>query len=67
MAKLVCPVCGKSRELFEKPEKWLPFCSPRCKQVDLGKWLMGQYEVSSPLGPENLSDHSDHTQRDTND
>ena len=64
MARPVCPVCGKSRDLFEKPEKWLPFCSPRCKQVDLGKWLVGHYEISRPLEPEDLPET---TQQDRND
>jgi uncharacterized protein len=35
-----CPICGKpaSREL-------LPFCSPRCRDVDLNRWLSGSYVV----------------------
>ncbi len=58
MERPVCPVCKKSRDLFEKPEKWLPFCSSRCKQVDLGKWFFGQYEISRPLEPEDFADPS---------
>lgn len=64
MARPDCPVCGKKRDLFEKPERWLPFCSLRCKQVDLGKWLLGEYDVSRPLEPE---DTADITQQDQND
>jgi endogenous inhibitor of DNA gyrase (YacG/DUF329 family) len=26
-----------------------PFCSPRCRTIDLGKWASGAYVVSSPL------------------
>jgi endogenous inhibitor of DNA gyrase (YacG/DUF329 family) len=35
-----CPICGKpaSREI-------LPFCSPRCRDVDLNRWLSGSYVV----------------------
>ena len=29
-----------------------PFCSPRCRTIDLGKWLGGEYVISRPLGPE---------------
>jgi endogenous inhibitor of DNA gyrase (YacG/DUF329 family) len=34
----------------------LPFCSPRCKTIDLGKWLGGDYTVSRPLEPEDWLD-----------
>jgi hypothetical protein len=29
--------------------KDLPFCSERCRTIDLGKWASGQYVVSSPV------------------
>jgi endogenous inhibitor of DNA gyrase (YacG/DUF329 family) len=32
-----------------------PFCSDRCRKIDLGKWAMGVYKISSPvLDPEVL-------------
>jgi hypothetical protein len=32
-----------------------PFCSDRCRRIDLGKWAMGEYKISSPvLDPEVL-------------
>jgi endogenous inhibitor of DNA gyrase (YacG/DUF329 family) len=37
---LRCPVCGKPRE-----ERFRPFCSRRCAQIDLGRWLKGSYAV----------------------
>jgi endogenous inhibitor of DNA gyrase (YacG/DUF329 family) len=41
-----CPVCSrKVGPLAENPG--FPFCSPRCKQVDLGKWLDEAYRISS--------------------
>ena len=38
-----CPECGKpaSRESF-------PFCSTRCKHVDLNRWLSGAYAIPGP-------------------
>ena len=34
-----------------------PFCSDRCRKIDLGKWAMGLYKISSPvLDPEVLED-----------
>jgi hypothetical protein len=35
-----CPQCGKPRAL-----RYRPFCSPRCRDLDLGKWLDGSYAV----------------------
>jgi endogenous inhibitor of DNA gyrase (YacG/DUF329 family) len=34
-----------------------PFCSDRCRLIDLGKWASGVYKISSPvLDPEVLED-----------
>jgi hypothetical protein len=41
--KVKCPKCGKET-LFEG-NPFRPFCSERCKLVDLGKWLSGSYTV----------------------
>jgi len=39
-----CPNCGKPAA--PGPEnKSAPFCSPRCRQVDLGRWLGEEYRV----------------------
>ena len=38
-----CPICGK---LFVGDE-YLPFCSKRCADVDLGRWFNGSYAVAS--------------------
>lgn len=35
-----CPVCGK-----QTAERWRPFCSKRCADVDLGRWLKGSYAI----------------------
>jgi uncharacterized protein len=35
-----CPICGKSAE-----QKYRPFCSKRCADVDLNRWLSGSYVV----------------------
>jgi uncharacterized protein len=44
-----CPICGTSiRDVPDDyPER--PFCSARCKLVDLGNWLDEKYRISSPL------------------
>jgi len=50
-----CPICKAEREVADDFE-FRPFCSSRCKLIDLGNWLSGAYVVSRPLGPEDLSD-----------
>lgn len=47
-----CIVCNST--LSDKVERSLhPFCSMRCKAVDLGKWLAEDYSISTPLFSEN--------------
>jgi endogenous inhibitor of DNA gyrase (YacG/DUF329 family) len=35
-----CPECGKPAN-----PATLPFCSPRCRDVDLNRWLSGRYVI----------------------
>ena len=44
--KLKCPICKKPI-LAKAPE--FPFCSDRCRLIDLGKWASGGYVISSPV------------------
>lgn len=37
-----CPICGKPAVI-----KWRPFCSKRCADIDLGRWLGGSYRIGS--------------------
>ena len=41
-----CPICRK-KVTRENPE--FPFCSERCRIIDLGNWASGKYVVSTPL------------------
>jgi len=41
---VACPTCGKSVEWAPR-STWRPFCSKRCKTVDLGAWATEQYRV----------------------
>ena len=49
-----CPICGK-----ESAERYRPFCSRRCSDVDLGRWLTGAYVVPGPEVEEDQSSDSD--------
>jgi uncharacterized protein len=43
-----CPIC--KRETVYKENPFRPFCSERCKLIDLDNWLSGRYRVSTPVG-----------------
>jgi uncharacterized protein len=44
--KLHCPICKKA---VKSTDAEFPFCSPRCRTIDLGKWASGAYVISSPV------------------
>ena len=44
--KVRCPICKKAVKTAD-PE--FPFCSQRCRTIDLGKWASGGYVISSPV------------------
>ena len=52
--RLRCPNCGKETAFSEEPSG--PFCSSRCKLVDLGKWFGEEYRISEPLRPEHFAE-----------
>lgn len=49
-----CPICHK-----EQDAKYRPFCSRRCADVDLGKWLTGSYTIpAQAIDDENPADEA---------
>ena len=44
-ASVKCPICGKEVAL-DDPN--MPFCSDRCRVIDLGNWATEKYVISSP-------------------
>jgi hypothetical protein len=46
-----CPVCGKAAP-FDASNPFRPFCSERCKLIDLGQWANEAYRVPTAEGPE---------------
>lgn len=42
-----CPICGKP-----EVRRYRPFCSARCQEVDLGRWLKGGYRLPTEERPE---------------
>jgi hypothetical protein len=47
-----CPICNKPVKALHdplKPNRYFPFCSERCKLIDLGRWLGEKYRI--PMAP----------------
>ncbi|MCB1887786.1 MAG: DNA gyrase inhibitor YacG [Rhodocyclaceae bacterium] len=40
-----CPQCGQAA-IWAPENRWRPFCSERCRQIDLGAWASDQYRVA---------------------
>jgi endogenous inhibitor of DNA gyrase (YacG/DUF329 family) len=45
-----CPRCGK-KSPFTPENAWRPFCSERCKLIDLGAWADESYRVPDSSAP----------------
>jgi endogenous inhibitor of DNA gyrase (YacG/DUF329 family) len=46
-----CPNCGRLVARFPaQAAPFFPFCSRRCKLVDLGKWFRGEHRIEGPPG-----------------
>jgi endogenous inhibitor of DNA gyrase (YacG/DUF329 family) len=64
LIKLRCPICKKPAKATDTD---FPFCSERCRLLDLGKWASGAYVISSPVTdadetvPDNVHDKEDAT------
>lgn len=43
---LNCPTC---KAIVTVKDEEFPFCSERCRTIDLGKWASGAYRISSPI------------------
>jgi endogenous inhibitor of DNA gyrase (YacG/DUF329 family) len=50
-----CPICGKPRDM-----KFRPFCSKRCADLYLAKWLRGEYAIpGAPTSEESIDPEGD--------
>ena len=60
--KIICPTCKKKTTREENP--WRPFCSERCKLIDLGRWVSEEYRITGEkVEEEKKSDHTDNKNR----
>ncbi|BBK31497.1 hypothetical protein EDC65_0301 [Stella humosa] len=52
MTQSACPICGEPAK-----EAHRPFCSSRCRSIDLGRWLNEAYRI--PAGPADEPDENE--------
>ena len=57
LSRIKCPTCKKVGDWFAG--SYGPFCSKRCKLVDLGKWFGEENAISEPLRPEHLEEFAE--------
>jgi uncharacterized protein len=59
--KFRCPICKKTTDSETIPE--FPFCSERCKLLDLGNWSSEKYVISEPAIDDTLFEDLDRSQK----
>ena len=58
-----CPICKKP---VASTSEDFPFCSERCRTIDLGKWASGDYKISSPILDPDLLEDLEHAEQQSN-
>jgi uncharacterized protein len=54
--RITCPICKTVLENAPEDHEARPFCSARCKLVDLGNWLNESYRIPTGERPEGTDD-----------
>jgi len=49
-----CVICDRETEYWGPLPSVYPFCGPRCKLIDLGRWLREEYSIERDLRAEDL-------------
>jgi uncharacterized protein len=57
---LRCPTC---RKIVLRTDAEFPFCSDRCRVIDLGKWASGHYVISSPVNDPESGGEAEYTEQ----
>lgn len=52
--QVACPACGGPSP-YSPQNPWRPFCSERCKQMDLGAWASEDFRVPADAPPEDAT------------
>ncbi|MES3036530.1 MAG: DNA gyrase inhibitor YacG [Bdellovibrionota bacterium] len=51
---VTCPQCRKPA-IYSSENPYRPFCSERCRLIDLGAWASEDYKVPTPVDPNDLN------------
>ena len=62
--KRVCPICRTPTD--SEPHADFPFCSERCRLIDLGSWSSEKYRISQPVFDESELEDTEQPVRPTN-
>jgi uncharacterized protein len=58
-----CPTCTKTLAAEPSERRYRPFCSKRCQQIDLNRWLSGAYAIPSndivPMNENTAPEHDE--------
>ncbi len=55
VSPITCPICKKVLPATDvRDSKFFPFCTERCRNVDLLRWSKGQYAIVEPLNSDQL-------------
>jgi hypothetical protein len=57
LLKIKCPRCGTVSNWQRNPDR--PFCSPRCRLIDLGRWADETYRVPAENAPPENEENAD--------
>jgi uncharacterized protein len=49
--RVPCPACG-TQALFDRSNPFRPFCSGRCREIDLGAWASERFRVPGEADPQ---------------
>lgn len=49
--QVACPAC-RGTSLYSPQNPWRPFCSERCKQMDLGAWASEDFRMPTEAPPD---------------
>ncbi|MBV9406372.1 MAG: DNA gyrase inhibitor YacG [Acidobacteriaceae bacterium] len=52
-----CPICKKE---VSRDDPNMPFCSDRCRMIDLGNWASEKYVISTPAAKTEIEDIDEH-------
>jgi uncharacterized protein len=52
---VICPACGKET-VWSPDNRYRPFCSERCKMIDLGQWANEGYRIPEETPPDQSDD-----------